>query len=205
MRRPLTTLAALVAASVLLAGCGGDSDDDAGSDPTTPVSESSTSDSAPTTDPATDPSAEETSDSSDEPSTPPATEPTTPGDTAPPGQATTEPDEAVELCDAFRGAFDVAGDDIDADGKPNERVPKKVLDALHKWGEDLSTASLPSDLSEDQRAGIEVMSQALRDIPDDATFSDLDELENLPDRQDDQIDAALEYVTANCVLTPPTD
>ncbi|QDH10938.1 hypothetical protein FE634_21780 [Nocardioides dongxiaopingii] len=189
MRRPLTTLAALVAASVLLAGCGEDSGD-AADDPSSPASSSSTAgeSSTPPLDPNTEapvpPESEDPDDSDDDP--------------APPAD---EPADAADLCSAFRDfgtALSTAP--VPTEG-PDSPLAPETIDALHQWGEDLEAAELPADFTDDQRAGVAAMVKALDVFPDTATVSELDALEDvLSEEEQDQAEAVSDYVEATCAV-----
>jgi hypothetical protein len=214
MNRTLTaTIAGLVLGGALLTGCGGDDEgeaDDPGSETSTSITDD-TSEPAPsdeTSTEATDPS---------EPADTDGTETDDPDDTDVPdptdGPETDDTDgpetddapanpEAAEFCAAFETAFDAIeelGEDFS--GEPGDRVPPAVVDALRTWGDDLAAADLPSDLSPDARAGVDVQVQLLQSIPDRLTFAELDGLESdLSPQESKQANATTEYAAATCDL-----
>ncbi|WP_134768775.1 hypothetical protein [Nocardioides sp. 1609] len=190
MRRPLTTLAALVAASVLLAGCGGDSDDDAADDPSSPATSSSAA--GETTTPPLDPNTEAPVPSESEDPDDTDEDPTAPAD---------EPADAVELCSAFRDfATALSAAPVPTEGDDAPLTPE-TIDAIHQWGEDLEAAELPAGFTDDQRAGVAAMVKALDAFPDTATVAELDALEEvLSEEEQDQAEAVSDYVEATCTI-----
>ncbi|GAA5156813.1 hypothetical protein GCM10023340_45640 [Nocardioides marinquilinus] len=216
MNRTLTaTIAGLVLGGALLTGCGGDDEgeaDDPGTETSTSVTES-TSESAPTEDTsteATDPSepaetggTDDTDDTggTDDTDVPEPTDGPETDDTEGPDDGPANP-EAAEFCLAFETAFDAIeelGEDFS--GEPGDQVPPAVIDALRTWGDDLADADLPSDLSPDARAGVDVQVQLLQSIPDRLTFGELDGLESdLSPQESKQANATTEYATTTCDL-----
>ncbi len=114
------------------------------------------------------------------------------------------PDDASEkdFCDAFGGVFDTLFA-ADADG-PTEDQWKDVQDAVAE----LEDTGTPKDISDDERNGFEVFTEAVADADyDDIKDSNGDELPGVD--KDDQADgeAFIAYGTKTCpdALGIPTD
>lgn len=201
LRRPLALLVPLAACAALLVGCGDDGDgDEAG-----PGDRSSVADSpSPTTDddPAT--GVPSTSDGSD-----PA-DPADPSDgdsddsdddsDGPSGSPKVVPADAQEMCGVFETAYTaVIAQASNYPTDPDDRVPAELLSVMRGWGQGLADADKPGDLTGDESDGIDLISELLLDLPDDATGRDFEALEKqLDDGDNDKIEAAGQWVVDTC-------
>lgn len=194
--KPLATLASLAVCAALLVGCSDDAEPEAGptdspSQTDSPTSGSSSSEAPTSPDPSssgpdepleTDGDGDENEDDED-------------GDQSVPA-------DAAQLCDVFTTAFDaLVGGGAELPTDETSRLSPELLDALREWGQGIEDAELPSDLTDDEREGLQIMSRLLLAVPDDATGADLDALDaELSGGDDELVDAAGEWAAETCDL-----
>lgn len=105
------------------------------------------------------------------------------------------PDNASkeDFCEAFGSFFT----DIMAEAMAGD--PSKAVEAVKDWADEMQDVGLPSDAPDDVRDGFEVFIDAARDLPDDATMEDLDNLGNdLSEEDQDAGDAFGEWAAEEC-------
>lgn len=197
VRRPLALFVPLALSAVLLVGCG---DDDAGPDEGASDSSSETSTpSEESTESVSDP-AESDAPTDDVPETDSQELPD--GDDGEGGDGRTDvPADAADLCGAFDRAMQAFEDSAADITDESADVPPALLEAFRQWGRDLADADLPSGFNDQQRQGVQVMSDLLVALPDTATFTELSGFEDeLSDADEDAAESVQDYVDQNCGL-----
>lgn len=108
-----------------------------------------------------------------------------------------------DLCGAFADAQDAYADVGGLYGDAAE-VPDAWVAALHAWADALDAAVLPEDLDRDQRDGVRLLAQQLRDVPVPATGSDVHRVEGgLTEGEALLVGSLVDYVDATCGLETP--
>lgn len=116
------------------------------------------------------------------------------------GSGASAPDDASasDFCDGFNGLFEkVLAQAASGDSSA-------MITALKGWAGDMEDIGTPSDMPDDARRGFELFIDQAKDLDEDAT---LDDLQNLGDdlSDDDQADgeAFSSWTTENCALDIP--
>ncbi|CAI9402127.1 hypothetical protein [Nocardioides sp. T2.26MG-1] len=116
------------------------------------------------------------------------------------GSGASAPDDAStsDFCDGFNGLFEkVLAQAASGDSSA-------MITALKDWAGDMEDIGTPSDMPDDARRGFELFIDQAKDLDEDAT---LDDLQNLGDdlSDDDQADgdAFSTWTTDNCALDIP--
>lgn len=110
-------------------------------------------------------------------------------DEGPPTDASVE-----DFCQVFDD-FTAAATELGEDAETADRIQ-----AIKQVGKDLEEVGTPADISDEARAGFEVTTEAIANIPDDASEDEMDKYieDSFTDEEQKQSDAFDEYVSTTC-------
>ncbi|WP_139983560.1 hypothetical protein [Nocardioides litoris] len=115
------------------------------------------------------------------------------------------PAAARALCAPFRAAYARIAEGGALPDDPAAPVPADVVDAYRDLGTAITeagSAARPEDMTDDQAAGLAVLSQRLEALPDDATGADLAAVEGgLDPDEGREVAEARAWVASTCDVT----
>lgn len=117
------------------------------------------------------------------------------------GSGSSAPDNAStsDFCDGFNGLFEK----VLAEGASDDS--SAMISALKDWAGEMEDIGTPSDMSDDARNGFELFIDQAKDLDEDATLDDLQNLgEDLSDSDQADGEAFAEWTEKNCPLDLPS-
>jgi hypothetical protein len=117
------------------------------------------------------------------------------------GGSSSAPDDAskTDFCEAFNGFYEkvVSQATESADSSA-------MIKALKEWAGDIEDVGTPSEMPEDARHGFELFIEAAKDIDDNASIEDLQNIgDDLSDADQKDGQAFSDWTTDNCPLDIP--
>lgn len=112
---------------------------------------------------------------------------------------TPEAESTEGFCEELAGLSAAA-----AQAKPDDT--SAAVKALKEWVGQMEDYGTPSELSDEEREGFEVMISAFRDVDDDASMEELQQLgTDSSDADMEKVEAFSTWTTENCTPVVPSD
>lgn len=103
-----------------------------------------------------------------------------------------------DFCAAFNGLYEKVLT------QASEADSADMIKALKEWAADIEDVGTPDEMPEDARHGFEVFVDTAKDIDDDATLDDLQNLgDDLSEKDEKDGEAFSDWTTENCPLDIP--
>jgi hypothetical protein len=103
-----------------------------------------------------------------------------------------------DFCEAFNGLFETVM------AQATEADTSAMVKAIKEWAADVEDVGTPNDMPDDARHGFELLVQQAKDIDDDATLEDFENLGKDLSADDEKDGKAFtDWATANCPLDLP--